>query len=348
METQGHVEKMTMAPQNLSRVGFIDLMSVAHPLVEPGTHTTFTVVTRVSLVPGIEHELCLLRMTSPVDRQRISCWPVGHKVVYLHSFSLTLTRAVVMVSPLYLKGAACILATAAPFECFEWLPHEPSVLYVITLSTGKVTAVKVTPPSVFSLHHINAYDTSAGTIVMDVVSHQNTDVLQGLMLDVLRDPVRRDSLDVHAMVVRVTIWLDDVRASVTRLDATDEPTVASRLEFPAINELYRSRDYCYVYGIVLKADHVTFSKMLLVKKDLCAGGKRDLHLYIPGIYFLEPSFVANPRAASEDDGVLSQHKAPPPPPHRPPIPISTILPTPNNNVKETQPELSKKLIVCPC
>jgi hypothetical protein len=40
--------------------------------------------------------------------------------------------------------------------------------------------------------------------------------------------------------------------------------------FPnTINENYRSKEYCYVYGTVMKIDNSTLSRLAIVKKDLC-------------------------------------------------------------------------------
>ena len=87
--------------------------------------------------------------------------------------------------------------------------------------------------------------------------------------------------------------------TVSRQTFPSKPKVVSGLDFPAINEKFRYRRYCNIYGTHPKG----VETIILVKKDLCNHTK-DLMWSVPNHFAGEPWFVANPNATTEDDGLL--------------------------------------------
>ncbi|RUS71169.1 hypothetical protein EGW08_021069, partial [Elysia chlorotica] len=299
------IKKGSHSVASMGGLGFLNLLSSAHPLPEPGTDNHLNFLSSVSFVPWGNHMMKLMRFKSLKRRRVVAQWPVP-SVPYMHSFSVTRTKAILLASPFYVN-VMCMARKAQPFSCLDWYPNKPAKLFVVDLKSGNLTTI--TMETVFTMHHVNAYDVSKTEIVMDISTYPNPDFVSHLQLHVLMDPVARNSFDAHAKLQRITINLDKGEAHLAPVDSRPEPGLASMLDMPVINEAYRSRHYCYVYGLVLKADNKTLSSIAIVKKDLCSsdghgGGVGDRVWILPHCYPVEPWFVANPRAAAEDDGLL--------------------------------------------
>ncbi|CAG5121749.1 unnamed protein product [Candidula unifasciata] len=162
----------------------------------------------------------------------------------------------------------------------------------------------ITVNNIFTMHHVNAYDLGNNSIIMDVSSYPSPEIVSHLQLHVLRDPVKRNSFAAHAQLKRIFIDLIKNEAHEIPLDQSATPRLASHLDMPVINEAYRSKHYCFVYGLVFKADNKTFSNIAVVKKDVCHDGQGDRIWQLDGHYPVEPWFVADPQGVDEDDGLL--------------------------------------------
>lgn len=75
------------------------------------------------------------------------------------------------------------------------------------------------------------------------------------------------------------------------------------LEVFIINEKYRLKYYCFVYGVVFKSDNKIWGNFFFVKKDVC-NVFGDLLWFIFGYYFMEGWFVLNFEGLFEDDGIF--------------------------------------------
>lgn len=334
-----------------SSLSFLSLMSSAHPLPEYGTSNRFTYLASVAVLPWQSNMISLIRMESLKRRTIVAQWSVD-RVPYMHSFSVTKTRVVLLACPFFVN-VMCMVRTAEPFSCLDWKQNEPSTLYVVSLKDGTVDTIRI--PNVFTMHHVNAYDVEDGygydsdgydeyddkgkediinykyhnyatipqrlkhndrhgqknknktnNIVVDISSYPNPNFVKNLQLKIVKDHVKRNQFKVHARLKRIHIDMTKKNASVNDIDLGPPPSISSYLDMPVINEKYRSHRYCYVYGIVLKTDNVTLSKIAIVKKDVCHTGSenRDEVWHVPGEYPSEPWFVERPGAVSEDDGIL--------------------------------------------
>lgn len=278
--------------------GFLDLLSSSHPLPEPGTTHHLTFLSSVAVLPWDSNTISLIRIVSMKRRKVVAKWPVD-RVPYMHSFSVTATKAILLASPFYVN-VVCMATKAEPFSCLDWLPNEQSTFYIVDLKTGQVTTIKTT--NIFTMHHINAFDLSKKEMMMDVSSYPSPDFVSHLQLRLLRDPSARNSFDAHARLKRFCINIGTKTVQEVPLGNTQ--SLASLLDMPVINEAYRSKQYCYAYGLVLKTDNITLSSIAIVKKDLCQNGRGDRAWQVPGNYPVEPWFVADPKGEREDEGLL--------------------------------------------
>lgn len=283
---------------DLASASFLDLLSSAHPLPEGGTEHHLTFLSSVSVLPFVSNRLQLVRIKSTLEREVVASWPVD-RVPYMHSFSVTETHALLLAQPFYVN-VMCMAYKTTPFDCLDWDGHAPSDLYVVELGTGRM--VHLTMENVFTMHHVNAYNDGQGRIVMDVSAYPDPSFVDNLRLSVLMDPVARNNFSAHAQLKRYEVDLNANAVKRVQLPPPS-PAYVNFLDMPTMNEQHRSRRYCYVYGLVLKTDNATLSKVAIVKRDVCGnGGDRVWHVL--NHYPVEPLFVPHPNAAREDDGVV--------------------------------------------
>ncbi len=77
-------------------------------------------------------------------------------------------------------------------------------------------------------------------------------------------------------------------------------TFVNMLDFPMINENYRGKPYCYLYGVSL----IDYTRTAIVKKDVCNVGQ-DKVWYTENHYVSEVWFFPTPgESLPEDDGIL--------------------------------------------
>lgn len=279
---------------------FLNFLSSAHPLPEPETKNHLTFLTSVSLVPWIKSTISLIRINSVHKRELIAKWTVD-KVPYMHSFSCTKHYAVIFASPFYVNTLKMI-KSAKPFESLDWFPAEQTTIYVIKLASGEVTTLHTA--TMFTMHHVNAFETNDGQIVVDVSSYPGPDFVSDLQVEILLNPAKRNSFDPYALLKRYVIdpTLGDIKLEY--FEPSAKVPYSAKIDMPAINEKYRYQKYCYVYGITLKYDNISLSSIAVVKKNLCGEKDKDAAWTLKGHYPVEPWFIASPGATEEDDGVL--------------------------------------------
>ena len=279
-------------------VSFLDLLSSAHPLPEVGTEHHLTFLSSVSILPFQPNRMQLVRVRSTQEREVVASWAVD-RVPYMHSFSVTETHALLLAQPFYVN-VMCMVYEAMPFDCLDWQDHASSDLYVVELKTGRM--VHLTMDNVFTMHHVNAYNDGPGRILMDISAYPDPSFVGSLRLSVLRDPKARNDFPAHAQLQRYEVDLNTKTVRRVHLPPP-RPAYINFLDMPTMNERRRSLRYCYVYGLVLKTDNVTLSKVAIVKRDLC-GNQEDRSWRVPHHYPVEPLFVPRPNAVKEDEGVV--------------------------------------------
>ena len=286
----------------LPGIGYSQLQystSTSHPLPLSGTDYWVS----FSLEPGFRSAVITVHLIKSVnERQVITRIPV-EKNYYMHSFGATENYAVFFAHPFHFSLAK-VLETVEILDACEWKSDDPTYIYVINLKTTEVRKFIVTESRFFT-HHINGFEISdhngkngKPSLAMDVVTFDDSSVITEVTIDLLNNTdTRRKFEAIKPEVMRYIVHLSN--GTVTRHIFPTKPTVVGGLDFPAINEKFRYRRYCNVYGVHPKG----VERIILVKKDLCNHTK-DLMWSVPNHFAGEPRFVANPNAATEDDGVL--------------------------------------------
>ncbi|KAK3100090.1 hypothetical protein FSP39_014576 [Pinctada imbricata] len=278
---------------------FISPISSAHPLPEPNTNNHLTSVGSLALIPRLKHKLSLIRVKSSREREMIAQWSVDN-MSYMHSFSVTEKYALFLASPYYYEVKEMFTHSDVA-KSMKWFPDQPSLVYVVELYTGRVRTFKT--EAMFSMHHINAFDIDQDHIAMDVAAFKEAGFFSSVSLNVLRNQTLRNAVTLKSQVKRYVLNFKDNTVDIVTFPDSQKIPFASRLLIPTINENYRSKKYCFAYGLVMKMDGVNYANMSEARKDLC-GNSTDKAWSLKNHYLTEAWFVPNPQGTEEDDGYL--------------------------------------------
>lgn len=214
---------------------------------------------------------------------------------YVHSFAVTERYAVLVVFPLAVRPLSFVLRNRPFIENYRWCPEIGTRIVVVDLEDGTVRT-DTSAPACFAFHHVNAYDEldaqGQPTVVVDLCSYPDADVVQSLYLDRLR----ASSPAPMARATRLTVALDSGSVDVRQL--SDEPFELPRIAYATHN----GRPYRYAYGTGAADGTGTDFLDQLVKLDTADGTSTLWHE--PGSYPGEPVFVASPDGDAEDAGVV--------------------------------------------
>ncbi|XP_060082507.1 carotenoid isomerooxygenase-like [Ylistrum balloti] len=285
---------------------FQNIMSSAHPLPEYGTPHLFTYLVSVAVVPGVKHRISLIRIKSTDDREVVAQWSVDiHEVPYMHSFSVTPNYVIFFSPPLFVNTKA-LLPTAFISNGLKWQGARKNMtIHVIEIRTGIVRTFSA--PPIFYMHHINAYETWTKEIIIDLPTYPDASLIFDLNMETLLNRSERNKLNPHSILTRYGINLNRTQVSVKSFPESARYPCVTKFDMPVINEVYRSRNYCYVYGMVPKCDDTQYSYIALVKKDLCGNGKDRMWFYryhYPAEMWFIPFPTDNESKPKEDDGFL--------------------------------------------
>ncbi|XP_069104089.1 carotenoid-cleaving dioxygenase, mitochondrial-like [Argopecten irradians] len=303
LSTLGPVNAKHPVKEPADRIGFIDSMSCAHSLPEYGTSDTyFNFYSSLSLIPGIKHKLTLVRINSVNDRQVVAEWDTD-KVAYMHSFGVTPNYVIFFIAP-YFVNIEELLLHGSVGDGMDWFPKENTTVYIVNTKTRQTYNMNIS--TVMALHHINAFEFPDGKIAVDVAGHQDPFFSNVFKISNIYNVTSRAHSKYRTSVTRYIFDIKKNNYITQTWPDSDKYQCASTLEVPTINEHYRSKPYCFVYGSVFNFDGEDFAHIALVKKDVC-GQKRDKALYIPNHYPTEAWFIPSPPggATSEDDGYLA-------------------------------------------
>ena len=217
--------------QGSTQVGFMDMLSTAHLLPEVGTGHHLSFVCSVSMTPFEKSKIKLVRIKSTNVREEVASWDVD-RVPYMHSFSVTLTHALVLAQTFY-NDISCMMREARPFKCMQWDGEGNATLYVVELSTGHMTPL--TMENVFTMHHLNAYNTDDGKMIMDISAYPGPTFIDQLLVKILRDPVARNTISYNGQIKRFEV---DLAARTVKRLALNlvQPAFINAFDMPTMNE----------------------------------------------------------------------------------------------------------------
>jgi len=216
----------------------------------------------------------------------------------IHSFSVTETHALFFFYPFVPNVAEMWAHSFHAFEVMEWHEQDMEVA-VIRLADGHVD--RFLAPPTFCAHHANAYNRDDGTFVLDLCPTPYENFAEYMLIENIANPPEESSENVTSSGGFTRYIIDVEKQSVTpqMFEEVEDFPQFNKFDFPTINEKYRGMEYCWVYGWVA----LDYSRHSLIKRNVCGEGG-EKRFTQENHYYGEASFVANPDAIAEDDGVL--------------------------------------------
>ena len=153
---------------------FVDVVTGAHPLPEYGSNAMITTGAIDVPLPGIDSLILLFRLKSFEKREIIATIPVD-RAPYMHSFALTKKYAVLFADPVYINYWNYWTHRSIASKALEFDVDKNTTVYVVSLTDGQVVK-RLTIPSWFHCHHVNAYELNH-EIFIDYVTYPNLDVI---------------------------------------------------------------------------------------------------------------------------------------------------------------------------
>ncbi|XP_078686643.1 beta,beta-carotene 15,15'-dioxygenase-like [Branchiostoma floridae x Branchiostoma belcheri] len=278
-------------------------LSCAHPILQPGTGHSITYVIKPSYLPGQSSVLSVIRIKDLGHIEKIGSFEI-EKNSYMHTFALTENYAIFFLQPLYFDFIK-LMTTVEMQYAMEWVAGDKMKIYAVNLKNGSVSTLSTDPR--FYTHHVNAYETSEGHVIADVITFPDpTPFLTALSLDKLRDLDNLRKMDSYA---RLTRYYLNLTAETVKVEPSAAKTplgdFMNKLDLPIINEKYRTKKYCIFYGTVTSfaASSPLNGSIPIVKKNVCVPGS-DKYWSHPNHFAGEPNFVPDPSGTHEDDGVI--------------------------------------------
>ncbi|XP_019637736.1 PREDICTED: carotenoid isomerooxygenase-like [Branchiostoma belcheri] len=279
------------------------VQSCAHPIVEPGTNNSINYVLQPGMLPGEKQQYFVVRMKDLTSFEIMANFQTD-KSTYMHSFGLTKNYVIFFAHPA-IVSVEKMVTTVEVAESMQWFPDEKTNIVVANIKTGKVEYLQ--HDAIFVTHHANAYETDDGKLVVDLcASEMGISILTQYQIPELRNLSSLHKSVAASRFYRYTIDLANKSVETKAFRSMDPmEDFMHQIEVPIINENYRARQYCYVYGVPLdfNPSNPVNGSLSLVKKNICTPGK-DQIWYHPNHYASEPSFVPNPDGTEEDDGVI--------------------------------------------
>jgi len=269
-----------------------------HYMREPGTDNSININTKIGFT-GPYYEVHRYKPENTYQDPEVVATFKPKTMGYFHSFSITENHVVLFNYPVSVDPTKFLSAGFHIFEAMKGDPTQPTHIYIINLKTGEVTTR--TTDYLYSIHHANAYETN-DEIIVDLASNKFENLQSYMKLDNMLNPPdvwnKTESNDMTLHRYHIGLKEDGVRME-TFEDKSPEDLFLNHFDFPVINEEYRGKPYCILYGW----SAYLYSRNALVKKNFCDNSLSKT-LYIENHYSGEMFFVANPERKSEDDGIL--------------------------------------------
>lgn len=222
------------------------------------------------------------------DEPRVLATLPTREPAYMHSFGLTERWFVLAEYPFVVNPLALALSGRPYIENYRWKPERGTRFTLLARDGGEVLGPFETD-ACFGFHHVNAYEEPDGTVVADVCTFADAEIVESLYLGNLRNGAAIPAPE----LTRFTISLGPGTVSSERLIA--DPIDLPRIDYGRCNE----RPHRYVWGAgtdgtgffdrIVRADLADRSSTTWSEADCWPG---------------EPVFVSRPDASGEGDGVL--------------------------------------------
>ena len=280
------------------------LNGCAHWMREPGTDNSINFNYKKGVTGPPWVEILRYRPEHTYQTPEVIATFKPTKFSYIHSFSLTENYVVVMFYPVVIDPKKYPESNFHAFELFQNNVTDTTDTFVIHRTTGDVQG-PFRSAWTYAAHHMNAYESSDSEIILDLTPTPFDNLRTYLDLENMMNPPEDGSPEAELStthgqeIVRYKIDLKSATISTSNFPNTINSRFINTFDFPMINEAFRGKKYCYIYGVSAFA----YSRTALVKKNVCDSDDDKVY-FVENNYMSEMHFLPSPSARSEDDGVL--------------------------------------------
>jgi carotenoid cleavage dioxygenase-like enzyme len=275
-------------------------------------------------------ELSIYKMGKDFVRHVVGSVNVGFVPYSIHSISIVDDRVFLVLGPVGLDFLKAGVNLCLSCSVDDKLASDPTTIYVFSLlssneNTKPVATISINKPdNFFNFHSLNAFPSTSdkNIVYLDLCVYKSMDGVLGEHvlgnLDDITDPTVRDDMPYVCDALR-RIQIDiknQVMISYEDFPLQDVYGHSYRVELASPNPAYANKPYCFVYSPSFHVNGSSrYEDMGLLKIDLCTASRINkgelpkntstvMTWSLSGVYVGEPIFVPNPKAVSEDDGVL--------------------------------------------
>lgn len=284
-------------PQTLETIGVLDFdddlpkedcFESAHPHHNALKGETINYIVKY----GMRSSYVVYRLLDPLSKREIISEIPIDKPAYMHSFGLTDNYIILTEYPFVVNPLSLLLRGKGFINNFKWEPERGTRFTIIDKKSGKIVGNGVTDPF-FAFHHANAYEED-NEIAIDIVTYPDASIIKEL--SDFGDPEHKDPANLGIKLQRFTFSLLSQKISAEVL--FDGP-----LEFPRFHDRqYDGKKYQYLYAMDPRKAEDVRDRRALYKID--TQNKTVLLWSEEGCIPGEPVFIASPKNAQEDDGVV--------------------------------------------
>ena len=170
----------------------------------------------------------------------------------VHSFSVTENYAIIFYYPVVFNTGMCWVRKGIHgTECIEVLKDEPTDIYIMNLKTNEIE--KMSAHTLFSLHHINAYEINEGTeLVLDMTPVDPLWLKEFPLLKNMINPPEysHSTIVMNDELIRYNINLQTKEVTSSKFENLLKDTKHGRyinnFDLGVINEAYRGKQVIFI------------------------------------------------------------------------------------------------------
>lgn len=252
----------------------LTLTGCAHWMREPGTDNSLNFQVKKGLTGPPWVEVQRYRPQDTYQSPQVVATFKPTRFSYIHSFSVTDNYVIFFFYPVIIDHKKFADSGFHVFELFESNRTATTDIFAVHLKTGEVKGPFSTPWT-YSAHHANAYEKTDRELVVDITPTPFENLREYLKLDNMMNPPAKGTKEADVStteddeLTRYNIDMVSGEVKTSKFDNVINSRYINNFDFPMINENYRGKKYCYLYGWSAYA----YSRTALVKKNVCDSTK---------------------------------------------------------------------------
>lgn len=259
------------------------ILTSAHPHYDFQRNEVYNYTVKIG--PGSAYYIYKIRAQSK-SRVLLTKIPVKNPS-YMHSFVMTENFIVLIEPPMLLNQLQFIFSRKPFIQNYHWKPEVGTRFTVIDKNDGEIKFKKTTE-AFFLFHQINAYELKEN-IIIDAPTFTDTKIIDDMYLNrLIKNGISKPQTNRFLLNIR--------HKTISKTALSDAHIELPRIHYKRNN----GRPYQYTYAVGLHNKEHFFQ--FLVKLDIHTGNYKTWEQ--PQCIPSEPVFVANPKTAQEDDGVI--------------------------------------------